>query len=128
VLAARPDLVAGAHDLTAEQLAERGRVELRTFVLGGALVAATFAAVVSQFAFDDPDGLERVAIDQGFIDQARDHALAGSVFADYATRGIGNEQLSLAVAGLAGATLALLVAAGMVAASRWSRTPAPTPS
>jgi cobalt/nickel transport system permease protein len=128
VLAARPDLVAGAHDLSAEQLADARRVELRTFVLGGAIVAAAFAAVVSQFAFDDPDGLERVAIDEGFIGEAGEHALSSSLFADYATRGIGNESLSLAVAGLAGAALALVVASGMVAASRRARPSSAAPT
>jgi len=118
VLAARPDLVAGAHDLAPAQLAERPRVSPATFWLGGVFVAAAFATVVSQFAFDDPDGLEKVAVDQGFADRATDHALDSSVFADYATRGIGNATLSLAVAGLAGVTICLLVAFGLVSASR----------
>jgi len=122
VLAARPDLVRGAQDLTPAQLGDGDRVKARTFVIGALLVVVTFAAVVSQFAFDDPDGLERVAIDQGFIGSARDHAFGGSLFADYATRGIGNEQVSLAVAGLAGATVALLVGYGLASASRWPRT------
>ena len=122
VLAARPDLVRGAQDLTAEELGTGDRVGARTFVLGGLLVVVAFAAVVSQFAFDDPDGLERVAIDQGFVDTAQDHALSGSLFADYATRGIGNAQLSLAIAGLAGASLALLVGYGLASAARWPRT------
>lgn len=118
VLAARPDLVAGARDLPAERLVGRPRVSGRTFWIGGVLAALFVAAVVSQFAFDDPDGLERVAADQGFIDRAEEHALADSVFADYATRGIDNETLSLAIAGLAGATITLLVAYGLVTASR----------
>lgn len=125
VLATRPDLVVGARDLTPDQLADRQQVEVRTFILGGLIAVVTFAAVVSQFAFDDPDGLERVAIDEGFIDSATDHAFAGSPFADYATRGVGNEQLSLAIAGVAGAALALLVAYGLAVASRWSSRPDP---
>jgi hypothetical protein len=40
------------------------------------------------------------------------------VFADYATAGIDNETLSLAVAGLAGVAVTLLVGWGLVTASR----------
>ncbi|MCB0968528.1 MAG: energy-coupling factor ABC transporter permease [Ilumatobacter sp.] len=118
VLATRPDLVAGARDLDLDAVADRRPVGARGFVLGGVLVAVFFAAVVSQFAVDDPDGLERVAIDQGFESSADEHAIADSIFADYATRGIGNETVSLAVAGVAGVALTLLVGYGMVAAAR----------
>ncbi len=122
VLATRPDLVTGARDLTMDQLADRPRVAARTFVIGGIFVAVFFAVVVSQFAASDPDGLERVAEDEGFIDSAQEHALADSMFADYATDGIDNETLSLAVAGLAGVTLTLLVGYGIVSASRRAST------
>jgi cobalt/nickel transport system permease protein len=118
VLASRPDLVAGARDLTAEQIADRPRVGARTFAIGGVLTALVFAVVVSQFASGDPDGLERVAEDEGFTASGRDHAFADSFFADYATRGLDNEMLSLAVAGSCGVALTLLVGYGIVTASR----------
>jgi cobalt/nickel transport system permease protein len=118
VLAARPDLVAGAADLPAARLEGRARVSRRTFVIGGVLAAAFFAVVVSQFAASGPDGLERVADDTGFADTAEVHPVAGGLFADYATEGIDNETLSLAVAGLAGVALTLLVGWGLVSASR----------
>lgn len=124
VLASRPDLVRGARDLPAEKLARTSRIGARTFALGAFAVATVFATVVSQFAFHDPDGLERVAADHGFEPAAHHHALAGSPFADYATRGISDTTLSLAIAGLAGIVLALLVAYGIVTASRWPRRPA----
>jgi PDGLE domain len=82
------------------------------------LVALLCTAVVSQFAVDNPDGLERVAEDTGFIESAQDHALAESPFADYATRGLANESLSLAVAGVAGVVITLLVGMGLVLAVR----------
>jgi cobalt/nickel transport system permease protein len=121
VLAARPDLVAGARDLDRAQLADRRRVGVRPFLLGGALVAGFLAMVVSQFAASDPDGLEKVAIDQGFADRAEDHSLADSVFADYATRGIDNEELSLAIAGITGVALTLIVGSGLAVAARQLR-------
>jgi cobalt/nickel transport system permease protein len=118
VLATRPDLVAGAADLTTAQLVDRPGIGARTFALGGVLIALFFAVVVSQFAGSSPDGLERVATDEGFIDRGRDHALDSSLFADYATRGIGNESLSRAVAGVCGVVLSLVVGFGLFSASR----------
>lgn len=121
VLAARPDLVAGANDLTPAQLVDRPRVGARAFAFGGILTALFFAVVVSQFAGSSPDGLERVATDEGFIESGRDHAFDSGLFADYATRGIGNENVSLAVAGVCGVVLSLVVGLGLFSASRRSR-------
>jgi cobalt/nickel transport system permease protein len=123
VLATRPDLVVGAADLDRHQLEEGRRVGARGFVIGGLLTAICFAVVVSQFAASDPDGLEKVAIEQGFIGSAEEHALAGSVFADYATRGIDNATLSLSVAGFAGVVLTLVVGYGIVSAATTARRP-----
>jgi cobalt/nickel transport system permease protein len=120
VLASRPDLVFGAADLDRAQLADT-KVKTRTFVIGGILVSLMFAAVVSQFAVDEPDGLERVAEDTGFLGATTDHALADSIFADYATAGISNETLSLAVAGIVGTLVTLAVVAGIFLAMRERR-------
>jgi cobalt/nickel transport system permease protein len=118
VLAARPDLVFGAGHLDADQLRDRRSVGTRTFLVGGLLIAVLFATVVSQFAADSPDGLERVAADTGIAESARDNPLGGSLFADYATEGIGNEGLSLAVAGLSGIVLTVAVGAGVLSGVR----------
>lgn len=118
VMATRPDLVYGAADLAADQIADRAPVRMRTFLVGGIVVAFVFAAIISQFAVDGPDGLERVAEDTGFAASEQEHALGGSVFADYATEDIGNEQVSLAVAGIAGTLIVLAVGAGIFAAVR----------
>lgn len=112
VLSTRPDLVFGASDLDRAQLAET-KVKTRTFVIGGALVALVFAAVISQFAVDNPDGLERVATDAGIVSSETGHALSDSIFADYATSGIDNESLSLAIAGIVGTLVTVAVAAGI---------------
>lgn len=126
VLASRPDLVHGASDLTRDDLAET-KVQTRTFLIGGLLVAMAFATVISQFAVDNPDGLERVAEDTGFGVVATEHAFADSLFADYATAGISNESLSLAIAGVVGTVVTLAVAAGMFLALRERRRGQPTP-
>jgi len=120
VLASRPDLVYGAADLERSQL-DDSKVGMRTFVVGGVLVALVFSAVISQFAVDNPDGLERVAEDTGFIESSEDHSLADSIFADYATDGVSNETLSLAIAGIVGTAVTLLVAAGIFMGLRQQR-------
>ena len=121
VLVSRSDLVYGAQDLASGQLADRRPMKTRTFMIGGLLVALVFAGVVSQFAFDDPDGLESVAEETGFVDSGTDHALSGSPFADYATAGLDNEAVSLAVAGIVGTIVTLAVAAGIFLAVRERR-------
>lgn len=118
VLAARPDLVHGARDLDRIALAHRPKVGMRPFVIGAVLVTVLVAGVVSQFAVDNPDGLERVAEDTGFADSAEEHAFGSSLFADYATEGIENETLSLAIAGIVGAVITLAVGGGLLYAVR----------
>jgi cobalt/nickel transport system permease protein len=117
VLAVRPDLVFGARDLSRAQL-EDNKVPLRAFIFAGLAVTVIFATVVSQFAVDNPDGLERVAQDTGLISSGEDHSLSSSAFADYATTGIANETLSLAIAGLTGVVITLAVAYGLFRAIR----------
>jgi cobalt/nickel transport system permease protein len=126
VLATRPDLVYGAADLERAQLAET-QVKTRTFLIGGLLVALVFAAVVSQFAVDNPDGLEWVAEETGFAEVAGDHPLEGSIFADYATAGISNETASVAVAGIVGTIVTLAVAFGIFLGIRERRGRDPAP-
>jgi hypothetical protein len=75
---------------------------LRLFLIGGLLVAAGLALVVSGFASSSPDGLERVAEDEGFLETARDHLLADGPLADYAVKGVGDERLSTGLSGLIG--------------------------
>lgn len=127
VLSTRPDLVYGARGLDRAQLSDQKLAKTRTFVIGGVLVALVFAAVISQFAAPDPDGLESVAEETGFIESGTDHALADSIFADYATSGISNESLSLAIAGIVGTLVTLAVAFGIFTAFRDKRPVDPAP-
>ena len=52
-------------------MATRG--PLRPFLLGGLGLTLLLAGIVSFFASSSPDGLEAVAEDKGFLDQATDH-------------------------------------------------------
>ena len=121
VMASRSDLVRGAAHLSDDELNATSRVGFRPFVIGSVSAAVVVGVVVSQFAASNPDGLERVAIDNGFEESATDHALDSSWFSDYATAGISNESVSLAVAGVAGICITLLVGGGVVSASRSTR-------
>lgn len=121
VLSARPDLIFGARDLDRAALADRPRVGIRAFLIGGLLVTLIVAGVVSQFAGSAPDGLQAVAEQTGFAGQERQHALGNSLFAGYATEGVGDESLSLAVAGVAGVVLTLAIGAGVILALRAER-------
>jgi hypothetical protein len=84
------------------------------FVLGGLIVAVAVAAIASGFASGEPDGLEKVSIDQGFDEAAGDHAMADSPLADYSVTGIENERVSTGVAGVIGVTATLALTVGLL--------------
>lgn len=79
----------------------------RRLIVAGLLLTLLIAVVVSQFASSAPDGLEYVAQQEGFIDTASTHDLAGAPLADYGSNLTDNDWVNTAVAGLAG-TLATL--------------------
>ena len=76
----------------------------------GMILSVVLAAGVSLFASTSPDGLERVAQEQGFADSAQDSATAESPFADYGVSGVNAENWSGALAGLAGVAITALLA------------------
>lgn len=118
VVASRPDLVHGVHDIDRLALRRRATTDARGVILAGALVTIVTAAVISQFAASGPDGLQSAAAESGIEGPARTGSTSGSPFADYATAGLDNEPLSLAVAGIAGAGITLAVGFGVLAAVR----------
>lgn len=77
------------------------------------LAFAVIIAFLSPLASAHPDGLERVAEDQGFLEQARDAPY--EVLPDYTVPGVPNERVSTILAGLVGV---VLVTAGTLAAAR----------
>ena len=85
----------------------------RRLLLVGLVVALLVAGVASYYASSQPDGLERVAEQAGFLDTARDSAAADSPLADYRTDGIGDARLSGGVAGVVGALVVLALAGGL---------------
>ena len=70
----------------------------KKFLAAGFLVSLFLAGVVSFYASSDPDGLEKVAEDIGFIETAKDHTYADGALADYGVKGIDNERASVGLA------------------------------
>lgn len=85
----------------------------RTFLVVGVLVALLLAGVVSFYASSSPDGLDRVAQDHGMSDSEREHATGGGPLADYRARGVGDDRLATAVAGITGGLVVLGLFTGL---------------
>jgi cobalt/nickel transport protein len=94
------------------------KVRTKALVAAGVLVALLLAGVVSFYASASPDGLNKVAEDHGFSDTAKDSATSGSPFADYGTKGVGNERLSGGIAGVVGVIVVLGLGTGVAYAVR----------
>lgn len=85
----------------------------RRLWLAATAVAVVLAAVVSFYASSSPDGLERVAADEGFLDTARDHDLGDGPLADYGVEGVDDERLSGGLAGVVGVVVTLALGAAL---------------
>ena len=90
----------------------------RSLVFVGLFVALVLAGVASFYASSQPDGLEKVAADQGIAAQAQNHQLSGSPLADYSVKGVDNARLSGGLAGVAGVGLTFALAGGIAYAVR----------
>ena len=80
----------------------RSRLGRRWWVAGIAL-AAVIVIVLAPLASPDPDGLERVAADNGFLGQATN--FIGGLFAGYEIPGVGDPRLSTILSGLLGVAI-----------------------
>jgi cobalt/nickel transport protein len=85
----------------------------RTFFAAAALLTLLLAGVASYYASSHPDGLEYVAGQTGFGDSAEGSASSDSPLADYQAKGVDNERLSGALAGVAGVGLVALLGGGL---------------
>jgi cobalt/nickel transport system permease protein len=81
----------------------------RALLLAGFLLALVLAGGVSYYASSAPDGLAKVAADQGVDSAAGDHPLAGSPVAGYEVRGVDDGRLSGGLAGALGVVATLAV-------------------
>ena len=92
----------------------------RLFLYAGLLLAVALVLFVSPFANPNPDGLNRVAIDEGFAETETDHSLNDSPLADYAVSGVDHDGISKGLSGVIGifATFALGLALFALAKKR----------
>ena len=84
----------------------RSRVGRWWWVIGIAITALV-VVVLAPLASSDPDGLERVAEDNGFIGQAQN--VVGGLFGDYGIPGIDDPTVSTILSGLLGVAILLVV-------------------
>ena len=97
------------------------RMTLGIFVAVALAVALALAFFVSPQASSQPDGLNKVAIDKGFADNEKPHALDDGPTAGYAVKGVDNERLATGLAGLIGVTVTFAVAGGLFLVMRQTR-------
>lgn len=94
------------------------KVATKWVLLGAFVVALILAGFVSFYAASTPDGLNRVALDEGFSDTETEHGLADGPLAGYASKGVDNERLAGGLAGVAGVVTVLVLAGGLAFAVR----------
>ncbi|MFD8145247.1 energy-coupling factor ABC transporter permease [Streptomyces sp. NPDC059708] len=136
VIAVRPDLVHGARGLAAPlKLRVGGELvdapaaapvpvaarSTRKLWLTGLVTALVLAGFVSFYASSSPDGLEKVAADQGIDAKTREHASADSPLADYSVKDVDDARLSGGMAGVIGVGATVAVGSGIFWAVRRRR-------
>jgi len=101
-------------------------MRLRLFTILALAVAVGLAVAASPYASSSPDGLERVAGDEGFADDGRLHAIQDDApVPDYTFPGIEDSRPATALAGFVGTLLVFGLGYGLAALLR-RRRPAPT--
>ena len=86
-------------------------MRMRVFVVLAIAVAIGLAAAVSPFASCSPDGLQRVAENQGFAGHGRDR---DAPISGYAFPGVHDPRLATGLAGFAGTLVAFGAGWGLV--------------
>ncbi|MFD4860013.1 energy-coupling factor ABC transporter permease [Streptomyces atratus] len=136
VIAVRPDLVHGARGLTAplklrvdgelvdaparQPVAARSTRGIRAT---GLVIALVLAGFVSFYASASPDGLEKVAADQGIDKKTEEHAAKDSPLADYGVKDVSDARISGGLAGVIGVGATIVVGSGVFYVVRRRRTP-----
>jgi len=85
----------------------------KSFLISGFIASLFLAGVVSFYASSNPDGLEKVAEDIGFIETAQDHTYVEGALADYGVKGVENPRLSTGLAGVIGVVATGVVSTGI---------------
>ncbi|MFJ9559767.1 energy-coupling factor ABC transporter permease [Streptomyces fuscichromogenes] len=137
VIAVRPDLVHGARGLRQGlKLRVHGelvdapepaapvaaRASRRALWISGLATSLVLAGFVSYYASASPDGLEKVAHDQGIDTRTEEHATAGSPLADYGVEDVSDARLSGGLAGVIGVGTTVVAGSAVFWAVRRRRT------
>jgi cobalt/nickel transport system permease protein len=88
----------------------------------GLVAALVLAGFVSFYASASPDGLEKVAADQGIDKKTEEHHTADSPLADYGVKDISSARVSGGLAGVIGVGATIAVGSGVFWAVRRRRT------
>ncbi|MER8067234.1 energy-coupling factor ABC transporter permease [Streptomyces sp. NPDC094034] len=145
VIAVRPDLVYGARGLSAplklrvggelvdaapaSEPAPTAARSTRKVWATGLVTALVLAGFVSFYASASPDGLEKVAADQGIDRKTEPHHTADSPLADYGVKDVDDARISGGLAGVIGVGATVVVGSGVFWAVRRRRTAAePAPA
>lgn len=87
------------------------RMTFGVFIAAGLAAAALLVALLAPRASDEPDGLDKVAVDEGFAEAETDHALDDTPTAGYT---IDDESAwGTVAAGLVGVTVTFVLAGGL---------------
>lgn len=97
------------------------RITIAALVAGGLVVALALAFFVSPEASSKPDGLNKVAIEEGFADDEKAHDLDDSPLAGYGVEGVDNERLSTGLAGILGVGVTFGLGSALFLLARKSR-------
>ena len=89
------------------------RRAVATVLILGMLGSALIAGLAGFFASQEPDGLQRVAQEQGFASEEEPSATTDGPFAGYGVDGVENEGLSTSISGVAGVGLTLVLGMGL---------------
>jgi hypothetical protein len=89
--------------------------------VGIGVAALVLAGLVSFYASSSPDGLNRVAQDQGFSDTGHNHQTVDWPFAGYQTQHVDNARFSRGVAGMVGVVVVLALVGGIAHTARKHR-------
>jgi cobalt/nickel transport protein len=79
----------------------------------GLVIALFMAGFISLYASPEPDGLERVAEDHGFLEKGEGHNVIESPMPDYIIPGLENETLAASLAGVAGTVIIFVLVLGI---------------
>jgi hypothetical protein len=87
-------------------------LRLALFVGLGLVVALGLAFFVSPEASSQPDGLNKVSIDEGFADRETAHATEDSPLAGYSVGNVESDRIGTGLAGIVGVAVTFALAGG----------------